>query len=80
MRLHVARADRAPRGPGRSDLDYWREHYLLGEADEVVERINHRIEAVGGRMDWVVLNPADWDLEELERMASAVLPYVRHAP
>jgi len=58
------------------DLDYWREHYLLGEADEVVERINRRIAAVGGRMDWVVLNPVDWDPEQLERLAAEVLPRV----
>ncbi len=58
------------------DLDYWREHYLLGEADEVVERINRRIAAVGGRMDWVVLNPVDWDGEQLERLAAEVLPRV----
>jgi probable F420-dependent oxidoreductase len=59
------------------DLAYWREHYLLGEADEVVERINRRIAAVGGRMDWVILNPVDWDPEQLERLAAEVLPRVR---
>jgi probable F420-dependent oxidoreductase len=58
------------------DLEYWRAHYLLGEADEVVERINRRIAAVGGRMDWVVLNPVDWDPEQLERLAADVLPRV----
>jgi alkanesulfonate monooxygenase SsuD/methylene tetrahydromethanopterin reductase-like flavin-dependent oxidoreductase (luciferase family) len=58
------------------DLDYWREHYLLGEADQVVERINRRIAAVGGRMDWVMLNPVDWDPDQLERLASEVLPHV----
>ncbi|MBI4013981.1 MAG: LLM class flavin-dependent oxidoreductase [Candidatus Rokubacteria bacterium] len=58
------------------DLDYWREHYLLGEADAVVERINRRIAVVGGRMDWVVLNPVDWDPEQLERLAAEVLPRV----
>ena len=58
------------------DLPYWREHYLLGEADEVADRIRRRIAAVGGRMDWVVLNPVDWDPEQLERLASEVLPHV----
>jgi probable F420-dependent oxidoreductase len=58
------------------DLAYWREHYLLGEAAEVVERINRRIAAVGGRMDWVMLNPVDWDPEQLERLATEVLPHV----
>jgi probable F420-dependent oxidoreductase len=58
------------------DLDYWREHYLLGEADQVVERINRRIAAVGGRMDWVMLNPVDWDPDQLERLAAEVVPDV----
>ena len=57
------------------DLGYWQEHYLLGEAAAVVERINRRIAAVG-RMDWVVLNPVDWDPEQLERLAAEVLPHV----
>jgi probable F420-dependent oxidoreductase len=57
------------------DLAYWQEHYLLGEAAAIVERINRRIAAVG-RMEWVVLNPVDWDLEQLERLASDVLPHV----
>jgi probable F420-dependent oxidoreductase len=58
------------------DLDYWREHYLLGEAEAVAERITRRIAAVGGRVDWVVLNPVDWDSEQLERLAAEVLPRV----
>jgi probable F420-dependent oxidoreductase len=58
------------------DLDYWREHYLLGEPGDVVERINRRIAAVGGRMDWVMLNPVDWDPDQLERLATEVLPHV----
>jgi probable F420-dependent oxidoreductase len=56
------------------DLAYWQEHYLLGEADAIAERINARIAAVGGRVDWVVLNPVDWDPEQLERLAAEVLP------
>jgi probable F420-dependent oxidoreductase len=58
------------------DLEYWQEHYLLGEAEAVAERINRRIAAVGGRVDWVVLNPVDWDREQLERLAAEVLPRV----
>jgi probable F420-dependent oxidoreductase len=58
------------------DLDYWREHYLLGEAEAVAERISRRIAAVGGRVDWVVLNPIDWDLVQLERLAAEVLPRI----
>jgi len=55
------------------DLDYWRAYYLLGEAEELVERIRARIEALGG-MDWVVLNPLSFDVGQLERLASEVLP------
>jgi probable F420-dependent oxidoreductase len=62
------------------DLSYWREHYLVGRAEEVAGRINRRIDAVGGRVSWVVLNPVDWDLEQLERLAGDVLPRVRQGP
>ncbi|MBI4588404.1 MAG: TIGR03619 family F420-dependent LLM class oxidoreductase [Candidatus Rokubacteria bacterium] len=55
------------------DLDYWRTYYLLGEAEELVERIRARVEALGG-MDWVVLNPLSFDTEQLERLATEVLP------
>lgn len=55
------------------DLDYWRAYYLLGEAEELVERIRARIEALGG-MDWVVLNPLSFDIGQLERLAREVLP------
>ncbi len=58
------------------DLAYWREHYLLGEAEEIAERVRGRIAAAGGRMDWIVLNPVDWDPVQLERLAAEVLPRV----
>jgi probable F420-dependent oxidoreductase len=81
--VHVlGRGDRPEAVAGRfrtfsgMDLAYWQEHYLLGEADAVAERINRRIAAVGGRVDWVVLNPVDWDLDQLERLAADVLPRV----
>jgi alkanesulfonate monooxygenase SsuD/methylene tetrahydromethanopterin reductase-like flavin-dependent oxidoreductase (luciferase family) len=57
------------------DLAYWQEYYLLGTADEVVERIRGKIEALGG-VDHLVLNPLNWDPENLERLASDVLPRV----
>lgn len=57
------------------DLDYWRTYYLLGEAAEVAERIRKRLEALGG-MDYVVLNPLSFDLEQLELLAAEVLPAV----
>jgi len=55
------------------DRDFWRTHYLLGDADEVVEKIRRRIEACGG-MQWVVLNPLSFEPEQLERLAGEVIP------
>jgi probable F420-dependent oxidoreductase len=57
------------------DLDYWREFYLLGEAEEVAERIRGKIEVLGG-VDHLILNPLDWDPDNLERLAGDVLPLV----
>jgi len=55
------------------DPEYWRTHYLLGEAEEVVEKISRRIEACGG-MEWTVLNPLSFEPEQLERLAGEVMP------
>ncbi|CAN5484370.1 TIGR03619 family F420-dependent LLM class oxidoreductase [soil metagenome] len=57
------------------DLDYWQTYYLLGEAEAVAERIRGKIDALGG-VDQVILNPLDWDIGVLERLASDVLPLV----
>jgi probable F420-dependent oxidoreductase len=58
------------------DLDYWKTYYLLGEAEEIADRINARIRALDGGVDTVVLNPLDWSPEQLERLAADVLPRV----
>jgi probable F420-dependent oxidoreductase len=55
------------------DLDYWREFYLLGEAEDVADRIRGKIEALGG-VEHVILNPLDWDPATLEVLAADVLP------
>lgn len=55
------------------DLAYWQEFYLLGEAEPLAERIRGKIEALGG-VEHVILNPLDWDIDTLERLASDVLP------
>jgi probable F420-dependent oxidoreductase len=55
------------------DLDYWREFYLLGEAEAVAERIRGKVEALGG-VEHVILNPLDWDPATLEVLAADVLP------
>ncbi|MBI4637847.1 MAG: TIGR03619 family F420-dependent LLM class oxidoreductase [Candidatus Rokubacteria bacterium] len=59
------------------DLEYWRTYYLLGEAEEIAERISARIKALDGGVDTIVLNPLDWGLEQLELLAAEVLPRVR---
>ncbi len=55
---------------GRS-VEFWQEHYLLGERDELVDRIGERIEALGG-IEWLLLNPLDWDHKQLEYLATEV--------
>jgi probable F420-dependent oxidoreductase len=59
------------------DLDYWKTYYLLGEAEEVAERISARVAALDGGVDTIVLNPLDWGPEQLELIAGEVLPRVR---
>lgn len=60
------------------DLPYWREHYLVGEAEELADKISARIEALGG-CEWAILNPLDWSVEQLDLIANEVRPRVRVA-
>jgi alkanesulfonate monooxygenase len=60
------------------DLPYWRQYYLLGEAEEVAETIRGKIQALGG-CEYVVLNPLHWGLDQLEVLAAEVLPRVARA-
>ena len=80
--VHVLRPGESPESAAAKfrvysgmDLDYWRSFYLLGEAEEVAERIRGKIEALGG-VDDLVLNPLDWDPATLELLAERVLPLV----
>lgn len=57
------------------DLDFWRTYYLLGEAEEVADRIRAKVAALGGA-EYVVLNPLTWDLAQLHLLATDVLPRV----
>ena len=57
------------------DLPYWKEFYLLGEAEEVAERVRGKVAALGG-CEHVVLNPLNWGMEQLELLAGEVLPRV----
>lgn len=80
--IHVLRPGEKPEAAARAfsvfsgmDLDYWQQYYLLGEAEEVADRIRAKIEALGG-VDHLVLNPLDWDPANLEVLAERVLPLV----
>jgi len=57
------------------DLAYWREFYLLGEAEELAEKIRAKAANLGG-CEHIVLNPLDWGMEQLELLAAEVLPRV----
>ena len=57
------------------DLDYWTAYYLLGEAEEVAEKIRGKIEALGG-VDDLILNPLNWDPANLALLAERVLPLI----
>jgi hypothetical protein len=57
------------------DLPYWREYYLLGEAEELAEKIRAKVANLGG-CEHIVLNPLDWGMEQLELLAGEVLPRV----
>jgi alkanesulfonate monooxygenase len=59
------------------DLDYWKTYYLLGEAEQIAERIRARIDALDRGVDHIVLNPLNWSTEQLELLAGEVLPAVR---
>ena len=59
------------------DLKYWKTYYLLGEAEEVAERIRARVDAVDKGVEYIVLNPLGWGTEQLELLAGEVLPAVR---
>ena len=52
---------------------------MLGEAEEIAERISARIAALDRGVDTIVLNPLDWGLEQLELIAGEVLPRVTAA-
>jgi probable F420-dependent oxidoreductase len=80
--VHVLRPGERPESAAKlfsvysgMDLDYWRSYYLLGEAEEVADRIRAKVEALGG-VDHLILNPLDWDPANLEILAETVLPLV----
>ena len=57
-------------------LDFWRNFYLLGEAEEVADRIRAKIDALGGGVEHVILNPVNFGMEQLELLAGEVRPRV----
>ncbi len=59
------------------DLDFWRTYYLVGEAEEVAEQISKKVHALGESVEHIILNPVNWQLDQLEMIARDVLPKVR---
>lgn len=57
------------------DLDYWQQFYLLGEAEEVADKIRGKVAALGG-VDHLILNPLTWDVRDLDGLAERVLPLI----
>jgi alkanesulfonate monooxygenase SsuD/methylene tetrahydromethanopterin reductase-like flavin-dependent oxidoreductase (luciferase family) len=57
------------------DLDYWQQFYLLGEAEEVADKIRGKVAALGG-VDHLILNPLTWDIRDLDVLAERVLPLI----
>jgi probable F420-dependent oxidoreductase len=58
------------------NLDFWRTYYLVGEAEEVADRIRGKLDALGGGVEHVILNPVNFGMEQLELLAAEVLPRV----
>lgn len=80
--VHILRPGQKPQSAAAAfavysgmDLDYWQRYYLLGEAEEVAERIRDKVAALGG-VEHLILNPLDWDPANLEILAERVLPLV----
>jgi probable F420-dependent oxidoreductase len=57
------------------DMEFWREHYFLGEANEIVDKINEGVAAMGG-IDWLLVSPLNWDQEHLEFLATEIFAKV----
>lgn len=80
--VHILAPGESPESAARAfsvysgmDLPYWREFYLLGEAEEVAEKIRGKVAALGG-VDHLILNPLTWDLRDLDVLAERVLPLI----
>jgi alkanesulfonate monooxygenase SsuD/methylene tetrahydromethanopterin reductase-like flavin-dependent oxidoreductase (luciferase family) len=57
------------------NLDFWQNHYLVGEAEDVAQRICARVEAFGG-CEHIIMNPVDWSMEQLHLISEEILPRV----
>ena len=80
--VHILEPGERPESAARAfsvysgmDLDYWQEFYLLGQAEEVADKIRGKVAALGG-VDHLILNPLTWDLRDLDVLAERVLPLI----
>lgn len=75
LRLQRPRFERAM-GAHRT-FEQLQQSYFMGTTREVVERIRD-LERAG--FDYLVLGTLDYDLEQLERIATEIVPHLRRAP
>jgi len=54
-------------------FEHIQQNYLVGTPDEVARKIKTRLNATDG-MDHVVLNPINWELDQLEAIRNEVIP------
>lgn len=58
------------------DLDYWKTYYLLGEPEQIAEKIRTRLIALEGTVSHIIFNPMNWSVEQLELIANEVIPRI----
>ncbi len=57
------------------NLEYWKDHYLLGTAEEIAAKIRKRIEVLEG-VDWVVLNPITFEERLLKHVVEDLFTHL----
>jgi len=53
------------------NMEYWRNFYLLGTAEEVRAKIRAKIEGLEG-VEWLVLNPITFDMKQLVKIVEEI--------
>jgi hypothetical protein len=58
------------------DLDYWKTYYLLAEPEAIAEKVRSRLAALDKTVTHIIFNPMNWSLEQLELIATEVIPRI----